>query len=111
MSAIQKLADGLKESLQTGEKVTIDLREASALTGSGLNVGGRIFFDDVFAKLRYANPFRMGSRQIPTPNVSAVQFVAKTGNATNQTNPWGTHSLRIRALQGLLQPTGRCLLG
>jgi len=89
MSAIQKFTDGIKESLQTGGKVKIDLREASALTGSGLDIGGRTHFDDVFAKLRYANPFRMGALNLKTPNVSAVQFVAKTGNATNQTNPWG----------------------
>jgi len=35
------------------------------------------------------NPFRMGSRNIKVPNQSAVAFVAKVGNATNQTNPWG----------------------
>lgn len=89
MSAEQLLSESIKQSLATGEKVTIDLREASALTGSGLNVGGRTHFDDVFARLRYANPLRMGSRNIKSPNSSAVAFVAKTGNATNQTNPWG----------------------
>lgn len=89
MTAHQKILDAIKQSLAEGAKVTIDLREASALTGSGLNVGGRTFFDETFAKLRYANPFRMGSRNIKTPDNSAVQFVAKTGNATNQTNPWG----------------------
>lgn len=89
MSAIVKIQEGIKESLSTGKKVTIDLREASAITGSGLDIGGRTYFDDVFARLRYSNPFRMGTRQIATPNMSAVQFVCKTGNATNQTNPWG----------------------
>lgn len=89
MSAEQLLSESIKQSLATGEKVTIDLREASALTGSGLNVGGRTHFDDVFARLRYANPLRMGSRNIKSPNSSAIAFVAKTGNATNQTNPWG----------------------
>ena len=69
--------------------VKVDLREASTLTGSGAGIGGRTYFDDAFAALRYANPFRMGAMQIKTPNMSAVQFVAKTGNATNQTNPWG----------------------
>lgn len=89
MSAIEKLQQGMKESLATGSKVTIDLREASTLTGSGLDVGGRTYFDDVFARLRYSNPFRMGARQMPAPGRSAVQFVAKTGNATTQANPWG----------------------
>jgi len=89
MSANQKILDGIKLSLRENRKVTIDLSEASTLTGSGLDIGGRTHFDDAFAKLRYANPFRMGARNIKTPNMSAVQFVAKTGNATNQTNPWG----------------------
>ena len=89
MSATQKILEGIKQAFNENRKVTIDLREASALTGSGLNVGGRAYFDDAFAALRYANPFRMGSRVISAPNSSAVQFVAKTGNATNQTNPWG----------------------
>lgn len=89
MTAQTKILEAIKKSIADGGKVTVDLREASALTGSGLDVGGRTYFDDVFAKLRYANPFRMGSRNIKTPDSSAVQFVAKTGNATNQTNPWG----------------------
>ena len=90
MSATQKIIDGIKTSIAENRKVTIDLREASSLTGSGLDVGGRTYFDDVFAKLRYANPFRMGSRNIKAPNDSAVQFVAKTGNATDQaTGGWG----------------------
>lgn len=90
MSATQKIIDGIKTSIAENRKVTIDLREASALTGSGLDAGGRTYFDDVFAKLRFANPFRMGSRNIKTVNDSAVQFVAKTGNATDQaTGGWG----------------------
>lgn len=89
MSATQKILEGIKQAFTENTKVTIDLREASALTGSGLNVGGRTYFDEAFAALRYANPFRMGSRTIPAANSSAVQFVAKKGNATNQTNPWG----------------------
>ena len=80
----------IKQSIAENNKVKIDLKEASTLTGSGLDIGGRTFFDDAFAKLRYANPFRMGSRNIKTENVSAVQFVAKTGNATDQaTGGWG----------------------
>lgn len=89
MSATKKILESIKQSAISGSKVTIDLREASTLTGSGLDVGGRTYFDDAFAALRYSNPFRMGSRNIKAPNSSAVQFVAKTGNATNQTNPWG----------------------
>lgn len=88
MTVTQKILTGIKEALQTGEKVTIDLREASALTGSGDGVGGRTYFDDAFAALRYANPFRIYARQIKVEGSSA-QFVAKTGNAANQTNPWG----------------------
>lgn len=91
MSANQKILDGIKKAINEGGKVTIDLREASTLTGSGLDIGGRTYFDDAFAALRYANPFRMGSRNIKTPNSSAVQFVAKTGNATGA-NPWNPNA-------------------
>jgi hypothetical protein len=84
----EKILDGVKETLQSGEKVTIDLREAASLGGSGDGQGGRTYFDDAFAALRYANPFRKGARQIKVAGSSA-QFVAKTGNAANQTNPWG----------------------
>jgi len=89
MSAKEKIVEAIRHSLKTGEKVKIDLREASTLTGSGLDAGGRTHFDDVFDPIRYVNPFRMGSRNIKVPNQSAVAFVAKTGNATNSTNPWG----------------------
>jgi HK97 family phage major capsid protein len=89
MSATQKILEGIKQSLAEDRKVVIDLSEASTLTGSGLNIGGRTYFDDVFARQRSMNPFRMGSRILKTPNMSAVQFVAKTGNAANATNPWG----------------------
>lgn len=88
MSANQKIIDAMKLSLAEGRMVTVDLSEASTITGSGLNIGGRTHFDDAFAKLRYANPFRMGARNIKVPGNSAVQFVAKTGNALNQINPW-----------------------
>ena len=87
MKITEKILQGIKQTLETGDKVKIDLKEASAITGSGDGVGGRTFFDDSFAALRYANPFRMGSRQIKASG-SAVQFVAKTGNAANSTNPW-----------------------
>ena len=88
MSATQKILEGIQQSIAENRKVTIDLSEASTLTGSGLNIGGRTYFDDVFARQRSMNPFRMGSRNIKTPNTSALQFVAKTGNAASQTNPW-----------------------
>jgi HK97 family phage major capsid protein len=87
MNTTEKILDGIKQTLETGSKVKIDLKEASALTGSGDGVGGRTYFDDTFAALRYANPFRQGSRQIKASG-SSVQFVAKTGNAANSTNPW-----------------------
>lgn len=88
MTITEKILSGIKQAITEGGKVTIDLKEASAITGSGSGVGGRAVFDDAFAALRYANPFRMGSRVIPVAG-SDAQFVAKTGNATNQTNPWG----------------------
>ncbi|CAB4126912.1 Phage major capsid protein, HK97 [uncultured Caudovirales phage] len=91
MSANQKILDGIKKAMNEGGKVTIDLREASTLTGSGLGIGGRTYFDDAFSALRYANPFRMGSRNIKAPNTTAIQFVAKTGNATSA-NPWNPNA-------------------
>jgi len=88
MSANQKILDGIKKTITEGGKVNIDLREASTLTGSGDGIGGRTYFDDAFASLRFANPIRDMSRVVPAFG-SAVQFVAKTGNAANQTNPFG----------------------
>ena len=88
MTITEKILAGINQAYQEGGKVTIDLKEASAITGSGSGVGGRVIFDDAFATLRYANPFRMGSRIIPVSGSDAM-FVAKTGNATYQTNPWG----------------------
>ncbi len=88
MTITEKILDGIKRAIHEGGKQTIDLREASAITGSGSGVGGNVVFDDAFSVLRYANPFRMGSRQI-TVSGSDAQFVAKTGNAANSTNPWG----------------------
>jgi HK97 family phage major capsid protein len=84
----EKILAGIKQTLDTGDKINIDLREAAGLTGSGDGQGGRTYFDDAFAALRYANPFRKFSRQVKVAGSSA-QFVAKTGNAANQTNPWG----------------------
>ena len=100
MNTSERILNGIKQALTEGEsKVNLvkeqaqqDVNEASQLTGSGLDKGGRTYFDDAFAALRYANPFRQGSRQIVTTDTSAVQFVAKTGNVLNVTganNPWG----------------------
>lgn len=88
MTITEKIITGIKQAITEGGKVTIDLKEASSLTGSGAGVGGHTVFDDAFAALRYANPFRMGSRVLPMTG-DELQFVAKTGNAANQTNPWG----------------------
>ena len=89
MSITERILTGIKQTIETGDKVKIDLREASAITGSGNNVGGRTLFDDAFAALRFANPLRQVARQVKRNGQSAVQFVAKTGNATTQANPWG----------------------
>lgn len=56
------------------------LSEASALTGSGNNQGGRTAYDPVFAALRLANPLRGVSRTVATDG-SSFQFRVKTGNA------------------------------
>lgn len=89
MKITDRILQGIKSTLETGDQVTIDLRESSSITGSGADIGGKTFFDDVFASFRYANPFRQGARQTIATNMSAVQFVAKIGNAANSTNPWG----------------------
>ena len=78
---------GIKEALVNGQ-ATVNLKEASQLTGSGSDVGGRVIYDDAFASLRYANPFRQVSRQITTIG-SDQAFVVKTGNSSDTTNPWG----------------------
>lgn len=88
MSTNQKLLTAVREAYTTGNPVTVNLKEASAITGSGLNVGGNTVFDDAFAALRQANPLRMGSREI-TVNGSQVSFTAKVGNATDPADPWG----------------------
>ena len=89
MNQTQKILAGIKEAIYQGGKVKIDLKEASSLTGSGDTKGGRTLFDDAFAALRFANPIRQAARQVVRAGQSSVQFVAKTGNSTNQTNPWG----------------------
>lgn len=81
------ILESIKEALVEG-KSTVNLKEASALTGSGSGVGGRVIYDDAFASLRYANPFRMVAREIVCPS-SDQAFVVKTGNSEDATNPWG----------------------
>lgn len=81
------ILESIKKALTEGA-ATVNLTEASAITGSGSGVGGRVLFDDAFAAARYTNPFRQAARQI-TVNGSDAQFVAKTGNAASSVNPWG----------------------
>jgi HK97 family phage major capsid protein len=88
MSTNAKILSALREAYTEGKAVTINLNEASALTGSGLNIGGRTIFDDAFAALRLANPFRSAAREITVAG-SQASFTAKVGNATNPDNPWG----------------------
>jgi hypothetical protein len=99
MNTSERILNGIKQALTEGEakvnlveeKAQVDVNETNQLTGSGLDKGGRTYFDDAFAALRYANPFRQGARQV-IYNGSAAQFVAKTGNVLNATgsnNPWG----------------------
>lgn len=56
------------------------LKEASALTGSGAGVGGRVAYDPVFHTLRLANPLRGTARNVSTDGAQYT-FRAKTGNA------------------------------
>ena len=85
------ILESIKTALLEGS-ATVNLKEASALTGSGSDVGGRVIYDDAFASKREHNPLRDGSRIIETIG-SDQAFVVKTGNATlieNSTNnPWG----------------------
>jgi HK97 family phage major capsid protein len=87
------ILEAVKTALKEGE-ATVNLNEASALTGSGSGVGGRTIYDDAFASLRQNNPIRnAGARVIQTIG-SDEAFVVKTGNITNLQqggtfNPWG----------------------
>lgn len=56
------------------------MREASALTSDGFNVGGRTGYDPVFAAMRLGNPLRGVCRTVATDG-SAYQFRVKTGDA------------------------------
>lgn len=83
--ATNLILEAVKTALKEGE-ATVNLKEASALTGSGSDIGGRIIYDDAFASLRQNNPIRMaGARTIATIG-SQQAFVAKTGNLTNIQN-------------------------
>ncbi len=88
MNHTETILSGIKQAIHDGKATNIDLREASSLTGSGSGIGGNVVFDGAFAALRYANPFRMCAREVPVIG-SDMQFVGKTGNAANSTNPWG----------------------
>ena len=87
------ILEAVQTALKEGE-ATVNLNEASALTGSGSGVGGRTIYDDAFASLRQNNPIRnAGARVIQTIG-SDEAFVVKTGNITNVQqggtfNPWG----------------------
>lgn len=85
------ILESVKKALIEGE-AKVNLKEASALTGSGSDVGGRVIYDDAFASMREHNPLRDGSRIIQTIG-SDQAFVVKTGNATliesGTDNPWG----------------------
>ena len=81
------ILESIKTALVEG-KASVNLKEASALTGSGSGVGGRVIYDEAFAPLRRANPLRMVARQIITTG-SDEAFVVKTGNSEDPTNPWG----------------------
>ena len=78
------ILEAIQSAIKDGE-ATINLKEASALTGSGSGIGGRVFYDDAFASLRMSNPIRKFARQFTTKD-SDAQFVAKTGNITNINN-------------------------
>lgn len=81
------ILEAIKTALVDGES-SVNLKEASTLTGSGSGKGGRVIYDDAFASLRYANPFRQVSRIINTIG-SDQAFVVKTGNSEDTTNPFG----------------------
>lgn len=86
------ILEAVKTALQEG-KATVNLKEASALTGSGSGIGGRVIYDDAFAALRYGNPIRRAGARIINTIGSDEAFVVKTGNATliqsGSNNPWG----------------------
>ena len=86
------ILEAVKTAMLEG-KATVNLNEASALTGSGSGVGGRVIYDDAFAALRMANPIRAAGARVISTIGSDEAFVVKKGNATliqsGSTNPWG----------------------
>jgi len=86
------ILEAVKTAIKDGE-ATVNLKEASALTGSGSGVGGRVIYDDAFASLRMANPIRAAGARVIDTIGSDQAFVVKTGNVTNiqhsTDNPWG----------------------
>ena len=78
----------LKEFLATGRRTEIVITEASGLTGSGDNIGGRIVFTPAMSALRMANPLRAYTRSHSANGKSDVSYTRRTGNAT-PANPWG----------------------
>jgi len=105
------ILESVKKALIEGES-TVNLKEASTLTGSGSNVGGRVIYDDAFAPKREHNPLRDGARIIDTIG-SDQAFVVKTGNATlieNAPTTLGVIQLTTTlAHQTLLHHFGNCL--
>ena len=90
--ATNLILEAVKTALKEGE-ATVNLKEASALTGSGSGIGGRVIYDDAFASLRYLNPIRHAGARVINTIGSDEAFVVKTGNVTNiqhsTDNPWG----------------------
>jgi HK97 family phage major capsid protein len=86
------ILEAIKTAIKKGE-ATVNLKEASALTGSGSGVGGRTIYDDAFASLRQNNPIRNAGARVITTIGSDEAFVVKTGDVTNiqsgVLNPWG----------------------
>lgn len=86
------ILEAVKTAMLEG-KATVNLNEASALTGSGSGVGGRVIYDDAFAALRMANPIRAAGARVISTIGSDEAFVVKKGNATliqsGSDNPWG----------------------
>ena len=85
------ILDAVKKALVEG-KATVNLKEASALTGSGSGVGARVIYDDAFSAFRLGDPFRMCGARVITTKGSDEAFVTNTGNATllqsGTDNPW-----------------------
>jgi HK97 family phage major capsid protein len=86
------ILEAVQKALKKGV-AEVNLKEASALTGSGSGVGGRTIYDDAFASLRQNNPIRNAGARVFTTIGSDEAFVVKTGDVTNiqngVLNPWG----------------------